>query len=133
MKENTPKKNFTVPLLELGLTREKTPSKSAKNDAKIHYNSAKFGAGYKPRCSDLERWQIYRTNESQFVQSGLPNFSCIFNFLDNDVNNTEENENKDKELQINKNLDNKANQTECTILDSNIDHEELTVGYFYSL
>ena len=83
MAETTPKKKpFSVPPLELSLDN-KSSKRSSKRETKHQslHSTYKF-PNYKPRSTDLERWTIYQENETQFAQSGLPNYSCLFCFLD---------------------------------------------------
>ena len=74
-------KSPSVPLLEFTNDKSTEPK---KKESRNQYNTLKFGAGYKPRCSDLERWHLYKVNEVQFHS----NHSCPFNFS----NQTEEKE-----------------------------------------
>ena len=76
-------KLFSIPLLDL--SKEKETTKKTVKEGRNHYNTSKFGAGYKPRCSDLERWHLYLVNETQFAKSGLPNYTCSFNFIDSNL------------------------------------------------
>ena len=65
-----------VPLLEFSFDNSEELKKKELKKNINQYNTLKFGAGYKPRCSDLERWHLYKVNESQFS----PTFSCPFQF-----------------------------------------------------
>jgi len=48
-----------------------------------------MGAGYKSRCSDLERWQQYATNEFRWA-GGATNFNCPFHFISKETNPEEQ-------------------------------------------
>ena len=75
-------KKLVVPLLQIqgdDASKKKTIRQGRRN-----YYTHKMGAGYKSRCSDLERWQQYTANEYRWASSAT-NFTCPFRFLPKDA------------------------------------------------
>lgn len=70
--------NVVVPPLEI--EGDEVVKKKTLRQGKRKYYTHKMGAGYKSRCSDIERWQQFASEEARHV-SDFTNFSCPYRFI----------------------------------------------------
>eukprot|EP01095_Lingulamoeba_sp_RSL-Kostka_P015012 TRINITY_DN6775_c0_g1_i1.p1 TRINITY_DN6775_c0_g1~~TRINITY_DN6775_c0_g1_i1.p1 ORF type:complete len:168 (-),score=50.76 TRINITY_DN6775_c0_g1_i1:24-527(-) len=105
--KKTPK--FSIPKLEFNKQDEtRKRSKSLINS----YNATKWGAGYKPRTTDIELWSLYCKKESLY--SANVNYSAPFRYLnkeeDDEINEANNVNSKIKAKHKNNNRDEKENK-----------------------